>query len=186
MLSLTSLALATAVGMTPLSAPTHMPALAAAVDSTATVALTDKQLAQYIAVKKALGAFWGAPANAELLKSAKSSGHAPVVQLGQQQLKVGVFDYPNLVKRDSALAAIFTTNHLAPEQFEPTQVTVFQALGTLVMAEAQGGAVPANTTTLGKNIELVKAQREALKAVGVALQVNTGDGMGGNNDDLNP
>ena len=187
--SLTSLALAATVGSSPANTAPSVPAFLTprVVVADSATAVTDEQLTHYIAVKKALSAFW--PAHKDLLKTAQASSHSPEIQIGQQKMKIGVFDYPALVKQDTALAAIFTANKFAPEQFEPTQVAVFQAVGAIVISTASNAALPANTTVLGKNVELVKPHQDELKAVGIALQANGGGGgggMGGGNDDLNP
>ena len=177
---LTKLALAAMVGvMSPLAAQ----ASRTAADSAVETLLSAEQLTHYIAVKKVLGPYW--QAHAELLQTAQATGHAPVIQAGMQQLEIGVFDYPNLVKQDAALAAIFTKNEFAASQFEPTQVAVFKALLALVSHEATGAALPAASTMLGKNVVLVKAHREELEAVGVALQTSGGKGSvdDGSNDD---
>ena len=176
-------ALAGGLGVSPQSAvasfvTTTGGAVAGSVDSTAEPLLTAEQLSHYIAVKKALGTYWGDPAHATLLTTAQSSGHAIPVQLGSGQFPVIVFDYPSLVKQDTALASVFTQNHFTVAQFEPTQVAVFHAVGVLALATAGLGALPGNTTTLGQNVALVKAHQQELAAVGVALQVN-GGGQGG-------
>ena len=157
-----------------------MPLAAQAVSTagdSAAAPLTAEQLTHYIAVKQALATYW--PAHTALLQTARSTGHAPSIRFGMQQLQVGVFDYPSLVKQDTALAAIFTKSAFAPSQFEPTQVAAFTALLAVVMHEATGSALPDTSTVVGKNVVLVTAHRKELAAVGVALQVNGGMGMGG-------
>ena len=180
MLSLISfLALAVTAGAAPLSAtPALAPVAIADRDSTPDPALTAEQLAHYLAVKQALGPFW--QAHAALLQTARTTAHARTVQIGQQQFPVGVFDYPALVKQDTALAALFTKNHFDPGQFEPTQVAVVHALGVLALATAGASALPESTTVVGQNIALVKAHQQELAAVGVALQVNSSAGGPGN------
>jgi hypothetical protein len=164
------------------------------VDSTTETLLVADLLTHYIAVKKALRAYWKDPAHAALHKTADATKHTPTVHLEQMQFEIDVFDYPALVKQDSALMMIFAANHFAPEQFEATQIAAFTALGTLVMAEAIQSAtsnpapdLPSNTTTLGKNVELVKAHRDALWAVGVGFQGQASRaGVVGSNKDLEP
>lgn len=159
--------------------PHAAPPLAVGTDSTTDTPLTTEQLTTYIAVKQALSIYWQDTTHAALLQTAQSTAHSPTVSIGGQQFPVGVFDYPALVTQDTALATIFTQHHLAPTQFEPTQVAVFHALGMIAFANAGGGALPASTTVLGQNIALVKPQQQALAAVGVALQVSGGGGQRG-------
>jgi hypothetical protein len=188
--SFANLALAATVGASPVATVPAVPAFVvrgATVDST--YAITEEQLKNYIAVKKGLNSYW--QGHKDAFNAAKAKGHQPTVTIGQQKLKIGVFDYPEIVKSDTAVASIFTTNKFSANTFEPMQVAAFEAVGALVISEASKAALPANTTTLGKNVELVKAHRDELKSVGVALQVGGGMGGGGmggmgGNDDLNP
>jgi hypothetical protein len=166
------------------TAPLAAQSAPTAADSTVTIALSAEQMRHYIAVKQALMPFWQAPAHAALLGTARATAHAPVIRAGMQQVSIDVFDYPNLVKQDAALAAIFTTNHFAPSQFEPTQVAAFTALLALVEHEAMGGALPGGATVLGRNVEMVKAHRQELAAVGLTLQVS--DGMGNMDGGMDP
>jgi hypothetical protein len=184
--SFANLVLAATVGVSPAAAAPNAPAFVArgvTVDST--YAITEEQLKNYIAVKKALNAHWQShKASAD---SARAVGHKPTVAIGQQKLQIGVFNYPEIAKKDTVVAKIFTTNKFSADQFEPMQIAAFQAAGTLAIDQATNVTLPANTTTLGKNIELVKAHQDELKAVGVAVQVGGGMGGGmGGNDDLNP
>jgi len=163
-MNISGLAIIAAIG-------THAPAAAQAQSGSAVsnVAkhslLTAEQLARYIAVKQALGPYWGS--HPDLLQTARSTAHRLVVSLPDGQLPVVVFDYPALVKQDTALAAIFSTNQFAPTQFAPTQVSVNKALGLLAYHAAQGTALPASSTVGGKNVQLVHQSLMELTAVGV-------------------
>lgn len=132
----------------------------------AVTALTADQLTHYLAVKRALGAYWAVPAHAALLKTARATGHVATVHFGQQTFQFGVFDYPALVQQDTALAALFTKNHFAPAQFEPVQAAVWQAIGTALLAQVTNTTVP-TTSALGQNVALVQAHRPELTAVGI-------------------
>ena len=127
--------------------------------------LTAEQLTHYMAVKQALGLYWGS--HQDHLQTARSTAHTPVVSLPGGKKTVTVFDYPALVKQDTALAAIFSTHQFAPTQFEPTQVSVYEALGLLAYHAAQGTALPAPSTVKGKNITLVQQHLMELAATGV-------------------
>ena len=127
--------------------------------------LTAQQLASYMAVKQALGPYWRS--HPDLLQTARSTAHNLVVSLPGGQLPIGVFDYPALVKQDTSLAAIFSTNRFAPTQFAPTQISVYEALGLLAYHAARGTALPAASTVEGKNIQLVQQSLMALAAAGV-------------------
>ncbi|MHB2034936.1 MAG: hypothetical protein ACYCVE_16440 [Gemmatimonadaceae bacterium] len=133
------------------------------------VPLTADRLARYIAVKKALATFWQAPKNALLLAMARATASSVAVRVGRRTLNVGVFNYPVLVTRDSTLAAIFTTNRFPARDFEPVQIAVYQALGTLAYSRASSIALPDLATTLRRNVALVKERAQALAAVGVAM-----------------
>lgn len=178
LLPLTRLVLAMAASAaptpaTPVTAPVPadvaIPALGT--DSVSAVtALTADQLTHYIAVKRALSAYWAAPAHAALLKTAQATGQARTVHFGQQTFQFGVFDYPALVQQDTALAALFTRHQFAPAQFEPVQAAVWQAVGTALLAtvaKATNTVVPASSAVLRKNVELVEAHRPELTAVGI-------------------
>jgi hypothetical protein len=128
--------------------------------------LTAEQLAHYIAVKRTLGSYWGS--HPDLLHTAQSTAQRLVVSLPGGQLPVGVFDYPALVKQDTALAAIFSINQFAATQFAPTQVSVNEALGLLAYHAAQGTALPASSTVGGKNVQLVHQYLMELATVGVS------------------
>jgi len=95
-----------------------------------------------------------------------------MVELPVGHFEVGVFDYPELVKQDTALAAIFVRNDFDPDQFEPTQLAAYSALGILAYDEANGTVLPAESTPLGKNVALVKAHRHELAAVGVTVDAS--------------
>jgi hypothetical protein len=185
LLNLTSLALVALTGTaSPATGRTVHPVVA---DSGTTVALSADQLTNYISLKKELVAFWQAPEHAEALKAAQASGRNPNAQIGSFEVPVLVYDYPQLTKKYPDLAAIFKKNNFAPEQFEKIQVASVQAIGTLALAEANQIPLPANSTQLGKNVELVKAHRAALEAVGVKIEMQGGGGGGmGNDDDMNP
>jgi hypothetical protein len=148
------------------SAVAQTPSGASAANETTDSPLTAEQLTHYIAVKRALGPYWGS--HPALLQTARSTGHSPVISLPGGQIPVGVFDYPALAKQDTALAAVFTTNKFAPTQFEPTQVGVYKALGLLAYHAAQGTALPASLTVQGKNIKLVQQYLMELAAAGVS------------------
>jgi hypothetical protein len=164
-MKISGLALVAAIGM-------HAPAAAQvqsgsnASNSAKDSLLTAEQLARYMAVKQALGPYWGS--HPDLLQTARSTAHNFVVSVPGGQLPVGVFDYPALVKQDTALAAIFSTNQFAPTQFAPTQVSVNEALGLLAYHTAQGTALPASSTVGGKNIQLVHQSLMELAAAGVS------------------
>ena len=138
--------------------------------STANVAtdslLTSDQLAHYMAVKRALVPYWGA--HQELLQTARSTGHNVTITMPGGQIPSGFFDYPALVRRDTVLAAIFSTNQFAPTQFGLTQVSVNKALGLLAYHAAQGTALPASPTVDGKNVELVHQHLMELADVGMS------------------
>ncbi|MHB2033482.1 MAG: M1 family metallopeptidase [Gemmatimonadaceae bacterium] len=148
-------------------------------DTAGSAPLTATQLVHYIAVKRALTAYWQAPGHAALLTQARLSEPSYSITVGPQRLAVGVFDYPALVRRDSSLNAIFTANQLHPAEFAPTQVAVFKALGTLSYDQAIGIASPQDSSTLGRNVTLVRTSVAALASAGVALQFNgTANGPG--------
>lgn len=90
-------------------------------------------------MKQALIPYW--QAHTALLRTDRATGHAPVIRAGMQQVRIGVFDYANLVEQDTALDAIFTKNDFPALKFEPTQVAVFTALLALVAHEAAGAAL---------------------------------------------
>lgn len=89
-----------------------------------------------------------------------------------------MFDYPALTSQDAALAALFARNDFKPSAFQPTQLAVYAALGALAYSEAVGVALPPDSTVLGKNVALVRAQRRALASVGVALRVSSSASRG--------
>ncbi|MHB2034943.1 MAG: pepsin/retropepsin-like aspartic protease family protein [Gemmatimonadaceae bacterium] len=150
-----------------------------AADAGKLTALSAQQLERYISVKKALAAFFQSPAHAGLVAAATALGHRDAIKTGDGVLKITVFDYPLLSSQDAALAAVFRAGHFAPDKFEPTQVAVYQALGTLANAEAEGAALPDTSSVLGRNIALVKAHQAELAAVGVKVGTSAGSSMGG-------
>ena len=161
---ISGLAIVAVIGM---HAPTAAQAQAASASHAATDSLlTAEQLARYMAVKQALGPYWGS--HPDLLQTARSTAHNLVVALPGGQLPVGVFDYPALVTQDTALAAIFSTHQFTPAQFAPTQVSVNEALGLLAYHATQGTALPASSTVGGKNIQLVHQSLMELAAAGVS------------------
>jgi hypothetical protein len=128
--------------------------------------LTAERLAHYMAVRRALPPYWNS--HSDLLHTAQSTAHRFVVSLPGGQLPVGSFDYPALVKQDTALAAIFSINQFAPTEFAPTQISVNEALGLLAYHAAQGTALPASPTVRGKNIQLVQQYLMELATAGVS------------------
>ncbi|MHB2034934.1 MAG: hypothetical protein ACYCVE_16430 [Gemmatimonadaceae bacterium] len=180
---------AAAAAASPATAAAQMGGMGTAAPATVDSAVSAAQLAHYIAVKRALGPYW--QAHQAFMQKAQAGGHNVPVQYQGQRVAVGVFDYPSLVKQDTALAAIFTSNHLAPELFEPVQVAVYHALLAVVYGRAIGATAPDGTTPLGRNAALVAAHQAELAAVGVALNVNGGGGGGmgggmGNGSSRNP
>ena len=165
---------------------------AAAADPAALTPLTEETLTHYIAVKKDLATFWQAPANKALHDSSLAHDHKHTVTLnvtGAQTppLSFGVFDYPDLAAHNPAIAAIFTKNSFAPQQFEPTQIAAFRAVMAAEVGRVAGKPVDDAASVAGKNVALAQAHKQELAAVGVGVQAqaNAG-GMGGGDDDVNP
>jgi len=137
------------------------------------IRLTPELLHQYIAVKKALGEYWRV--HATQLEAARAHALNPTVPVvdstGTLQHKaLGVFDYVALTAKDPALATLFATAHLQPQQFAPVQVAVYQALYAIAAEDATGHPVTADTTALFKqNMALVQSEREALAAAGMRM-----------------
>ncbi|HXC26086.1 MAG TPA: TlpA disulfide reductase family protein [Gemmatimonadaceae bacterium] len=141
----------------------------------AVVPLSADLLDRYIAVKQALKAFW--PEHAALMESARAHGLNPTVRVTgpdgtPEEKRIGVFDYVALTAQDSALAAVFTKCHFLPNQFASTQVSVYQALYTL-MASSAGATLGAADTAgvAGQNLALVRAARRSLTSAGVSVSV---------------
>src|SRR6266542_411074 len=109
----------------------RMAPIAATTDRVLEIPISAERLAQYLAVKTALLAYWQSPANAALLQSAQAGGRTRLVPLNEYKLTTSVFDYPRLVKQDPTLAAIFKMNKFSASDFEPTQVSLFNAAATL-------------------------------------------------------
>ena len=138
--------------------------------------LTPALLSHYLAVKRALIPFWRA--HPALEDQAQEHPLSPTVQVLSSQgtpetKRLGVWDYVTLARADTALAHLFVQCKLRPAQFAPVQVAVYRALYTLRASEAAAprplAALPKNTSVAGRNIALVRAQRQALAAVGVAV-----------------
>ena len=158
------------VCLVPASQPAQQSSGGGAAATTADAALTEADLLGYIAVKKALAAYWTDPAHAALRTTASATGHSRTVQFGSQRFQFGVYDYPSLVPQDTALATLFAANHFTPEQFEPTQTAAWQAVGMALVemgAKATNTPLPAMSAVLAQNVALVEAHRTELTAVGI-------------------
>ncbi len=155
-------------------APSTAQASSAAADSMIT--LTDEQVTHYIAVKRELKSYW--QTHTALRETAKASGHKREIRMEVSVIKnpivvqVEVFDYPSLVSKDTALAAIFTKNDFVVSRFEPTRVAVWQGLVGAAVAEALGYVLADDTSSaLAKNMALVAKHRQELAAVGDTFQL---------------
>jgi thiol-disulfide isomerase/thioredoxin len=141
-------------------------------DTTEIFPLTTDLINRYISVKQALTTFW--PGHSSLMEDARASKLDPVVHVGADSTPVDktvtVFDYVALTAQDSTLAALFKTHHFLPEQFAPTQTSVYRALYALVL-KGVGAPLSASDTTgvAGQNLALVRGVRQKLAAVGAAV-----------------
>lgn len=150
-----------------------------------TYAITKEQLMRYITLKKALSAYWRShKASAD---SVRAIGHKATIVVYGYKFQIAMFNYPKLVKKDTAVATIFTANNFLPEQFEPMQVAVLEARSVLAATENPIFEVPKNSPTLEENVKLVKAHRDELDLFfGRRPNGTNGGGIDGGNNDLNP
>lgn len=155
------------------------------------ILLTEEQLKHYIAVKKALATFW--PSHQALLKTARKDIDSTLIIVplkdGVGEVVIGTFRYPVLVLKDTTLANVFKMCGLTPQQFKPTQVSVFQAVAYIIGRAVGGPHDPVAATDAQKNIALknmalATIYRRALHDVGVDMYPQNGsDGMIGSDDD---
>lgn len=132
------------------------------------VPLTDEVLTQYVAVQRALNAFWRA--HPLLCRAARASAPSYTYSLiianrftaGTQTIQVP--DVVALAAREPAVAAIFQTHHLPPARFVPLTIAVRKALATEALTRAQG---------MGEGYEgiVVRTHRQALAGVGVDFEL---------------
>lgn len=136
--------------------------------------LSAEQVEHYIALKQALVPYWQVPSRAVFFQMAGATSHSHTMMLDEDRPTTRAFDYPALVAQDRSLAVLFAQHHLAPAEFESTQVAVTYAMIVLTYNEAMGRPLPDASTTLGKNVAVVRPQREALAALGLGLPPEQG------------
>ena len=130
-------------------------------DSAATIIrLTPQRVIAFGAVQKALAAYWKThkerheAALRQTGKDVQVSPSCPKQSVGCNEVSSMDIDYTAWVRQDTVVAAIFTHNHFAPEQFIPTEVAVSQAIWVLL-----DGGRGDTSTIVGKNLALVQAHR---------------------------
>jgi hypothetical protein len=161
-------------------------------DSVVDGVLTADQVASFVAVFKALGPYWKAHNHTALLRTAEYTRHSTAYRLEGPNMRAQplvIYDYPLLVKKDAALAAIFTKNHFASQQFAST-VKVMALAYTVVYMEQEwmNGRTIQSSATLSKNKELVRPYYKSLEAAGFMETFHKGTGGygTGDDDDLDP
>ena len=140
--------------------------------------LTEAQVTQYLVLKKALAAYWSSHQDA--LAAAQAQKLTSLDNSSSQMVVTQIFNYPELVKTDTAIASMFAKHKFTAESFTATQLVTLHAMMALVAVDSNKSAVPADTSLLGKNVAVVKAHRDELKAVGMTGQPNGSvGGIGG-------
>jgi hypothetical protein len=154
--------------------------------------LTGSQVSNFVAVVKLLGPYWKAHNHTALLRTAEYTRHSTAIRLERNMVgpqPLVIYNYPLLVKKDAALAAIFTKNHFAPQQFAPTLMAVALAFMTLrIEEEWRNGRAIENSATISNNKALVKPYYKDLDAAEFMKMFRKGTGGTGtgDDDDLDP
>lgn len=145
--------------------PTAVDAAGGLPPAPAPTALTEALLTHYLTFKRALNPF--CDAHVAICKTALRTERTAYLMVGTEIVPFKVFDFPQLVTQDTALAALFTATQFHALQYESVQAAVYGALGVLAAHERSGMALPDATTVEGRNLALVRAHQQDLAAVGM-------------------